>query len=40
VLPEAKRKATEATAQLNALSIGRSSRRMDDLVVGSTFVVC
>jgi C4-type Zn-finger protein len=39
-LAEEKRKAMEATAQFNALSIGRSNRHIDDLVVGSAFVIC
>jgi peptidoglycan hydrolase CwlO-like protein len=37
-LAEEKRKATKATAQFNTLSIGRSSRRIDDLIVRSIFV--
>jgi hypothetical protein len=39
-LAEEKCKATEATALFNALSIGRLNHRIDDLVVGSAFVVC
>jgi hypothetical protein len=38
-LAKEKCKATKATAQFNALSTGRSNRRIDDLVVGSAFVV-
>jgi hypothetical protein len=38
-LAEEKRKATEATSQFNALSIGRSNRHVDDLFIGSAFVV-
>jgi vacuolar-type H+-ATPase subunit I/STV1 len=38
-LAEEKRKATEATAQFNALSIVRSNCRINDLVVGSAFVM-
>jgi hypothetical protein len=38
-LAEEKRRATEATAQFNTLSIGRSNRRINDLVVGSAFAV-
>jgi hypothetical protein len=37
-LAEGKRKATEATSQFNTLSIGRSGRRIDDLVVAVAFV--
>jgi regulator of sigma D len=37
-LAEVKHKATEAIAQFNTLSIGRSNHRIDDLVVGSLFV--
>jgi histidinol-phosphate/aromatic aminotransferase/cobyric acid decarboxylase-like protein len=39
-LTEEKRKAMEATAQFNTLSIGRSGHRIDDLVVGAIFVAC
>jgi hypothetical protein len=39
-LTEEKRKATEAMAQFNALSIGKSGRRIDDLVMGAVFVAC
>jgi DNA repair exonuclease SbcCD ATPase subunit len=39
-LAEEKCKFTEATARFNALSIGRSNRRIDDLVIGSAIVVC
>jgi hypothetical protein len=38
-LAEEKCKATVATGQFNALSIGRSSPRIDDLVVRSPFVI-
>jgi phage shock protein A len=37
-LTEEKRKATEATAQYNALYIGRSSRHIDDLVARVVFM--
>jgi hypothetical protein len=37
-LAEEKRKAAEATAQFNALSIGRSGHRIDNLVMGAVFV--
>jgi hypothetical protein len=39
-LAEEKRKAAEATAHFNTLSIGRSSCCIDDLVTGSLFVAC
>jgi acetyl-CoA carboxylase alpha subunit len=39
-LAEEKRKATEATKQFNVLSISRSGRRIDDLVMGAVFVSC
>jgi hypothetical protein len=39
-LSEVKCNATKATAQFNALSIGRSSRRIDDLVVRAVFMAC
>jgi acetyl-CoA carboxylase alpha subunit len=39
-LAEEKRKATEATTQFNVLSISRSGRRIDDLVMGVVFVSC
>jgi hypothetical protein len=37
-LTEEKHKAMEAMAQFNALSIGRSGLRIDDLVVGAVFM--
>jgi regulator of replication initiation timing len=39
-LTEEKRKAMEATAQFNIVSIGRSNLRVDDLVEEDLFVVC